>query len=65
MINFTVTEDERFEKLFDFEYPRTTGTVLVRLNNYMLFNKWAKNQVHNAKEAYQNLDNSGWNHFID
>lgn len=65
LINFTVTEDERFEKLFDFEYPRTTGTFLVRLNNYMLFNKWAKNQVHNAKEAYENFDNSGWNHFID
>ncbi len=65
LINFTVTEDERFEKLYSLEYPRTKGTVLVRLNNYNLFNRWTRLQVRNAKEAYKDFDNSGWNHFID
>lgn len=64
-ISFVASQDERFEKLFPFDFPRNQGTVLVRLNNYKLFSKWLGKDVRNSKQAYQEIEKPIWNHFID
>ncbi|MCF0105997.1 MAG: GNAT family N-acetyltransferase [Holdemanella sp.] len=64
-ITFTVSENERFEKLYALDYPKIQETVLAKLNNYKLFSKWVGQDVHNIQQAYDLLDKPCWNHFID
>ena len=64
-ITFTVSENERFEKLFPLDTPRNQGAILAKLNNYKLFSKWIGKEVRTVQQAYDLLDKPCWNHFID
>lgn len=58
-----VSENERLDKLFPLHFPRLQGKVLVRLNNYKLFNKLMNTDVRNAQSAFQQIEKPIWNHF--
>lgn len=58
-----ISESERFDKLFPFHFPRTDKKLMVRLNNYKLFDKFSNTNVRNAKKAYELLEKPTWNHF--
>ena len=64
-ISFVAGMDERMEKLFPYDIPRNQGTVMARLNNYKLFSKWIKEDVRNAKQAFELIQKPMWNHFTD
>lgn len=57
-----ISENERFDKLFPEQMPRTHSKIMARLNNYKLFDKWTNSTVRNAKEAFELLDKPQWNH---
>ena len=58
-----ISESERFDKLFPLHFPRTDKKLMVRLNNYKLFDKFSNTNVRNAKTAYELLEKPTWNHF--
>lgn len=58
-----ISENERFDKLFPLHFPRTDKKLMVRLNNYKLFDKFSSTNVRNAKAAYELLEKPTWNHF--
>ena len=58
-----ISESERFDKLFPFHFPRMDKKLMVRLNNYKLFDKFSNTNVRNAKAAYELLEKPTWNHF--
>ena len=58
-----ISESERFDKLFPFHFPRMDKKLMVRLNNYKLFDKFSNTNVRNAKTAYELLEKPTWNHF--
>lgn len=64
VIKITVSQDERFEKLFNQIHSQKKSAVLVRLNNYKLFSKWIDHDVRNVKQAFKQIDCPIWNHFI-
>ena len=64
-ITFSVSEFERIEKLFPLEYPRNSATIIARCNNYKLFSKWCNQDVHNAKQIFEQLDKPNWNLWIE
>ena len=64
-ISFTVSQFERFEKLFLLDYPRNEGTVLVRLHNYKLFSKWCGLDIRNAAQIFEELDAPIWMQMIE
>ena len=64
VIQVTVSQDERFEKLFESIHSQKKNAVLVRLNNYKLFSKWIDHDVRNVVQAFAQIDTPIWNHFI-
>lgn len=58
-----ISESERFDKLFPLHFPRTDKKLMVRLNNYKLFDKFSNTNVRNAKATYELLEKPTWNHF--
>ena len=64
VIQVTVSQDECFEKLFNPIHSQKKNAVLVRLNNYKLFSKWIDNDVRNVIQAFEQIENPIWNHFI-
>ena len=58
-----ISESERFDKLFPFHFPRMDKKLMVRLNNYKLFDKFSNTNIRNAKAAYELLEKPTWNHF--
>ena len=58
-----ISESERFDKLFPLHFPRMDKKLMVRLNNYKLFDKFSNTNIRNAKTAYELLEKPTWNHF--
>lgn len=58
-----ISENERFDKLFPLHFPRINKKIMVRLNNYKLFDKLTNTDVRNAANAFQMLQKPTWNHF--
>lgn len=63
-ISFVSSNDERFEKLFPYDFPRTQDTFLGRLNNYKLFSKWSDQDIRNIQQAFDEIEGPMWNHFF-
>ena len=64
VLKITVSQDERFEKLFSGIRSQKKNAVLVRLNNYKLFSKWTHHDIRNVVQAFEKIENPIWNHFI-
>lgn len=48
---------------FLFTFQEWMKKLMVRLNNYKLFDKFSNTNVRNAKAAYELLEKPTWNHF--
>ena len=57
-----VSEKEHLEKIFPLAIPKKQGFMMVRVNNYELFNKYFNKQVKNAREAFEILKKPLWLH---
>lgn len=61
-ITIEVSEKEHLEKIFPLAIPKKQGFMMVRVNNYELFNKYFHQNVKSAKEAFAILKKPLWLH---
>lgn len=61
-IMIEVSEKEHLEKIFPLAIPKKQGFMMVRVNNYELFNKYFNQNAKNPKEAFAMLKKPLWLH---